>query len=388
MPLETVPHGGQHQFDTFEGHSFTVRHLNHVPGSETSFTIQSDNEHVVVVVADRSSKLSVQRTPRPASTEDSILQCSEENEGGFARCVAKTIGKVEGRMERSQQRMIARNALVADRLRNYTCPDPTMRTSSPISLYGFNWPSTEPRFRYNVSVLFQSSHAMIWAVDDFVTDDECNLLEAKQMPTMEHATVMGDDGPMRSATRTAMHSGYDSHLRDLQADPLWDLQQRILSLTNQHAGYNLTYAGQEGFTAIHYSKGTEYRPHCDSTCDGSVHLPGGRIATAVMYCREPEAGGGTSFSRANVFVKPKRLTAAFFAYMGADRRMDSGFTEHSGCPVLRGEKFITVFWMREGVTLDCPAKTFDPSGNLMPSTDGATEGVPDDTPPSKPFYNA
>ena len=26
-------------------------------------------------------------------------------------------------------------------------------------------------------------------------------------------------------------------------------------------------------------------PHCDSDCDGSEHIPGGRIATAVLYCK-------------------------------------------------------------------------------------------------------
>ena len=29
--------------------------------------------------------------------------------------------------------------------------------------------------------------------------------------------------------------------------------------------------------------------------------------------------------------------------------MDDGYTEHSGCPVLEGEKWITVVWMRDGV---------------------------------------
>ena len=26
-------------------------------------------------------------------------------------------------------------------------------------------------------------------------------------------------------------------------------------------------------------------PHCDSDCDGSEYIPGGRIATAVLYCK-------------------------------------------------------------------------------------------------------
>jgi len=54
--------------------------------------------------------------------------------------------------------------------------------------------------------------------------------------------------------------------------------------------------------------------------------------------------------------------ATFFSYKGEDGRTDEGYTEHSGCPVLKGEKWITTFWMREGVSHEQPWTIFDPSG--------------------------
>lgn len=45
--------------------------------------------------------------------------------------------------------------------------------------------------------------------------------------------------------------------------------------------------------------------------------------------------------------------------------MDDGFTEHSGCPVLEGEKWITTVWMRDGVTEEEPWHLFDPDGVRM-----------------------
>jgi hypothetical protein len=42
--------------------------------------------------------------------------------------------------------------------------------------------------------------------------------------------------------------------------------------------------------------------------------------------------------------------ATFFSYKGPDGHMDEGYTEHSGCPVIKGEKWITTVWMREGVS--------------------------------------
>jgi hypothetical protein len=61
-------------------------------------------------------------------------------------------------------------------------------------------------------------------------------------------------------------------------------------------------------------------------------------------------------------VKPKKGAATFFSYMGPDMRMDDGYTEHSGCPVVSGEKWITTFWMRYGVTAEDDWTKFDPSG--------------------------
>jgi hypothetical protein len=61
-------------------------------------------------------------------------------------------------------------------------------------------------------------------------------------------------------------------------------------------------------------------------------------------------------------VKPKLGAAAFFSYKGPDGRMDDGYTEHSGCPVLEGEKWISVAWLREGVSWNDTADDYDPEG--------------------------
>lgn len=46
--------------------------------------------------------------------------------------------------------------------------------------------------------------------------------------------------------------------------------------------------------------------------------------------------------------------------------MDPGFTEHSGCPVLDGEKWIATVWMREGVSLERP-QVCEPSLLVLPA---------------------
>lgn len=125
--------------------------------------------------------------------------------------------------------------------------------------------------------------------------------------------------------------------------------------------------GQEDLMSIQYfGNGTNdptpdrYMPHCDGDCDGLPHKMGGRVATMVMYCDVPIRGGGTNFQQANVFVKPTKGAAAFFAYMDPiTKHKENGFTTHSGCPVYEGTKRIAVQWMRIGVDEENPWDSFD-----------------------------
>lgn len=100
---------------------------------------------------------------------------------------------------------------------------------------------------------------------------------------------------------------------------------------------------------IQYKGGQEYRPHCDGSCDGSPHLHAGRVATMLIYCQAAESGGGTTFSKAGVYVKPRKGQAVFFSYRG-EERMDMELTEHSGCPVKNGVKWVVTQWIRQGVS--------------------------------------
>lgn len=99
------------------------------------------------------------------------------------------------------------------------------------------------------------------------------------------------------------------------------------------------------------------------------------MATAVLYCQVPPRGGATTFSKADVLVKPKKNSASIFIYKGEDGLMDEGYTEHSGCPVLEGEKWISTIWMREGVTRERDWTKIDPSGTevLGPDEDPEEE---------------
>ena len=103
--------------------------------------------------------------------------------------------------------------------------------------------------------------------------------------------------------------------------------------------------------------------HCDGDCTGLPHKPGTRMATMVMYCKLPSQGGSTNFRNSIVHVKPVVGNAIFFSYIDPlTKRMDKGFTEHSGCPVYEGEKKIVTQWIRYGVDLENPWDSFNTLG--------------------------
>ncbi len=74
----------------------------------------------------------------------------------------------------------------------------------------------------------------------------------------------------------------------------------------------------------------------------------------------PESGGHTNFRNAGVHVKPQAGNAIFFSYIDPEKLvMDTGFTEHSGCPVFAGEKKIVTQWVRLGVDEENPWDGFN-----------------------------
>ena len=188
-------------------------------------------------------------------------------------------------------------------------------------------------------------------------------------PKLHRGTVAdGAGGHRLSEHRKAFQAGLTVPWdKEVAGDPVARVVRRLYDYTNHATGFNLSVVGQEDLMSIQYFGNGEndptpdqYRPHCDGDCDGKIHKTGGRVATMVMYCTVPEKGGYTNFGQAGVIAKPQVGAAAFFSYMdNATKIKDSGFTTHSGCPVIEGTKRIAVQWMRIGVDAENPWDSFN-----------------------------
>ncbi len=143
----------------------------------------------------------------------STRKCSGMYKGKeFISCVAKDMMEDFNRLSESKSRLTVFRDRVSNHVRNYTCADPFMETSSPISHYEYT-PSVNsdiPLSTYTVNVFLDMSHAKIWTIDNFVTDEECSILMTHGRPKLSRATVAAEDGSsIVSENRKAQQASYD-----------------------------------------------------------------------------------------------------------------------------------------------------------------------------------
>ena len=91
-------------------------------------------------------------------------------------------------------------------------------------------------------------------------------------------------------------------------------------------------------------------PHCDDACNGEELRDAGMRAVAMVSCKVPELGGETSLSHARVLYRPTTVgDLIVFGLKQSNVQVDTdGRTEHAGCPVRRGEKWIVTMRLYEG----------------------------------------
>mmetsp|Transcript_7969 Transcript_7969/g.18446 ORF Transcript_7969/g.18446 Transcript_7969/m.18446 type:complete len:266 (+) Transcript_7969:1589-2386(+) len=249
---------------------------------------------------------------------------------------------------------------VADALENYTCADNDVPTTSPHETRQWTYNSTIR----DVHILLDRNESKIHLLRNFISEEECNAIETAAKPLLHRGTVAdGNGGHKLSDHRKAWQAGIRVPWeKEAEGDSITVLTRRLYAYVNHATGYNIDVVGQEDIMSIQYfGRGDDdptpdqYRPHCDGDCDGMPHKTGGRVATMVMYCTVPKRGGATNFQHAGVHVRPETGAAAFFSYLDNDKHtMDTGWTSHSGCPVIEGEKKIAVHWMRLGVDAENP----------------------------------
>ncbi|XP_077077958.1 prolyl 4-hydroxylase subunit alpha-1-like [Siphateles boraxobius] len=88
-----------------------------------------------------------------------------------------------------------------------------------------------------------------------------------------------------------------------------------------------------------YGIGGRYEPHVDA-----LEIENDRIATFLIYMSDVEIGGATVFPKVGVAVYPKKGSAVLWYNLHRNGEVNWN-TEHAGCPVLVGNKWVANKWI-------------------------------------------
>lgn len=164
-------------------------------------------------------------------------------------------------------------------------------------------------------------------------------------------------GGLSSSRKSWSHNMYPDF--DDETSAVTRLARRKFAFAREVAGYDTLNEGlgQEPINAVYYKEyGDQYRCHCDGECNGGPWREGRRIATSLTYCEAAKRGGDTLFTRSGLKVLPKPGQMLFFGYKMLSKHgkplMDTGHTEHTGCPLREGHKWIATMWFREGMSAE------------------------------------
>ena len=110
----------------------------------------------------------------------------------FLQCMATNIMNDIIALSDAKSKMEVYSSLISGRLRNYTCIDESMQTSTPIYTYNTTLQYRGIDREYEVNVLLDKNHSKIWTVDNFVSKEECDVFVEHGTPKLRRATVVAE----------------------------------------------------------------------------------------------------------------------------------------------------------------------------------------------------
>jgi prolyl 4-hydroxylase len=188
------------------------------------------------------------------------------------------------------------------------------------------------------------SNPNVALVDNLLSEQECDKLVQLAQGRLRRSEVVD---PIRGTLEiSGVRRSEGAHFGYGENAVVARIEARLAALTG------LPIANGEPLQLLHYPPGGEYVPHhdyFDPAFEGTASLlkqGGQRVATIVMYLREPEEGGDTYFPELEMSVRPRKGSAVYFEYCNARGELDARCL-HAGMPVIRGDKWIATKWLRQ-----------------------------------------
>jgi WD40 repeat protein len=212
---------------TFPGHEFSVRLVNHIPGTDVNFTVGGHDETLIVYKDSVSGALYFQRKDAMTEFEDYLFEVinSCKDQHAFSsqpeerlNCVKHGIFDEMMRVKTSTKLTTSFRNDMANRLTDYMCNDETLESTTPVNRYDFYHNNQS----YSVNVYLDTHTAKIWAVDDIISTEECAILAREGFPTLETAATTDEQGEnIMTDERVAEQGRYLFEEAKEGADELW-----------------------------------------------------------------------------------------------------------------------------------------------------------------------
>ncbi len=184
-----------------------------------------------------------------------------------------------------------------------------------------------------------TDRADIFIVENFLDEQECNVLIEEIRPDLRPSTIVTPDS-VDDRVRTSQ----TSNLSELGSELVSGIETRIC----QYLGISCTYS--EGIQGQYYDIGQEFKPHTDFFESGEIERmgqqKGQRTLTCMIYLNNVEEGGGTRFVNLEETIEPKM--GRMLVWNNLDPHGEPNHdTLHHGLPVIKGYKAIVTKWFRE-----------------------------------------
>eukprot|EP00980_Cylindrotheca_fusiformis_P011752 scaffold2794_cov100-Cylindrotheca_fusiformis.AAC.10 len=225
-----------------------------------------------------------------------------------------------------------------------------------------------PAIKYNgVNVQYPGLRLLhslppVYAVDNFLTPQECEFLISVASDSFQPAPVVGKGAGEISTSRT-------SSTCYLAREDVPQYMRKVQLLTGKPIDHcELPQVGR-------YLPTQKYLQHYDAFDladeDGRRFASNGgqRIITVLVYLNSPQQGGATHFPNLNLSVQPKQGTALVFFPATVDGLLDKAVL-HAALPAV-DTKYVSQVWIRQ-------SKYTGTASKRLPQT----LGIPDYTPPT------
>ena len=188
---------------------------------------------------------------------------------------------------------------------------------------------------------------------DFVIDGETNRLKARALPNLKDALLYDSANAVKDLVDFTLRLGKAAWI----ADSTDATTRRITRRVGEYTGLNVTHPMGENLQMSNYGLGSFFHDHLDYdnafadnvrwTPEMSDVRKPSRLATFMIYLTDVKLRGATVFTRLRITVRPIRNTAVFWYNYDA-AAISNVESQHAGCPVLLGQKWVANKWIRAG----------------------------------------